>query len=66
VNGLRYLTLSELLQLYEAVMENFLLLNGWEIVCGVDDQERVILQVASGKCSREALTQWLRGHVKPS
>ena len=130
MNGLRYLTLSELLQLYEAVMETsggspgiadlgliesalaqpratfgdrelysdlpakaaalgyslitnhgftdgnkrvghaametFLLLNGWEIVCGVDEQESVILQVASGNCSREALTQWLRGHVKPS
>jgi death-on-curing protein len=130
VNGLHYLTLSELLQLYEAVMEAsggspgvadlgliesalaqpratfgdeelyadlptkaaalgyslitnhgftdgnkrvghaameaFLLLNGWEINCGVDEQERVILQVASGNCSREAFTSWLKSHIKPS
>jgi death on curing protein len=130
VNGARYLTLSELLQLYEAVMEAsggsagiadlgliesalaqpraafgvqelysdlptkaaalgyslitnhgfadgnkrvghaameaFLLLNGWEITCGVDEQETVILEVASGTCSREAFTAWLKDHIKPS
>jgi death on curing protein len=49
-----------------AAMEAFLLLNGWEIVRGVDEQERVILQAASGKCAREAFTQWLRGHLKTS
>ena len=49
-----------------AAMEAFLLLNGWEITCGVDEQEKVILQVASGNCSREAFTAWLNGHIKPS
>jgi death-on-curing protein len=31
-----------------AAMEAFLLLNGWKITCGVNEQERVILEVASG------------------
>jgi death on curing protein len=130
VNGVRYLTLSELLQLYQAVMdasggspgiadlgliesalaqpratfgeqelypdlpakaaalgyslitnhgftdgnkraghaamETFLLLNNWEIDCGIDEQERLILQVAAGGSSCEALTHWLRGHLKRS
>ena len=33
-----------------AATEAFLLLNGWEIICGVDEQERMILEVASGEC----------------
>ena len=49
-----------------AAMEVFLLLNGWEIDCGVDEQERVILEVASGKCSRQGFTAWLKEHIKPS
>jgi death on curing protein len=49
-----------------AAMEVFLLLNGWEIVCGVDEQESVVLQVASGASSREEFTQWLRSHLKRS
>jgi death on curing protein len=31
-----------------AAMEAFLLQNGWEIDCGIDEQERLILQVAAG------------------
>jgi len=46
-----------------AAMETFLILNGHEINAGVDEQERVMLQVASGEMSREAFTQWLRAHV---
>jgi death-on-curing protein len=49
-----------------AAMEVFLLLNGWEIVCGVDEQESVVLQVASGASSREGFTQWLNSHLKRS
>ncbi len=49
-----------------AAMEAFLLLNDWEIDCGVDEQEKVILQVASGGSSRDAFTQWLREHLKRS
>ena len=43
-----------------AAMETFLVLNGYEIEAPVDEQERVILRVASGKMGREAFTQWLR------
>ena len=46
-----------------AAMETFLMLNGLEIEASVDEQERVILQVASGEMGREAFTEWLRGHV---
>lgn len=46
-----------------AAMEVFLLLNGFEIQSSVDEQERIILQVASGETDREAFTSWLRDHV---
>jgi len=46
-----------------AAMEVFLVLNGYEIVASTDEQERVILQVASGEMRREAFTEWLRDHI---
>jgi len=46
-----------------AAMEVFLLLNGFEIQSSVDEQERIVLQVASGEIDREAFTLWLRDHV---
>jgi death on curing protein len=46
-----------------AAMEVFLLLNHCEIQGSVDEQERIVLQVASGKMDREAFTLWLRDHV---
>lgn len=46
-----------------AAMEVFLFLNGCEIQSPVDEQERVILQVAAGEMDREAFTLWLRDHV---
>ena len=46
-----------------AAMEVFLFLNGFEITASVDEQERAILQVASGEIDREAFTAWLRDHV---
>jgi len=48
-----------------ATMETFLVLNGYEIRASVDEQERVILQVAAGKMAREAFMEWLRKHVVP-
>jgi death on curing protein len=44
-------------------IEVFLLLNHCEIQASVDEQERIVLQVASGKMDREAFTLWLRDHV---
>ncbi len=46
-----------------AAMEVFLFLNGFEIQSSVDEQERIVLQVASGEMDREAFTAWLRDHV---
>ena len=46
-----------------AAMAVFLLLNGFEIRADVDDQERVILDVASGVMERDGFEQWLRGHI---
>lgn len=48
-----------------AAMETFLVLNDYEIVATVDEQEQVILQVASGKMGREGFTDWLRAHTIP-
>jgi len=48
-----------------AAMETFLVLNGYEIEASVDEQEQVILQVASGEMGREAFTDWLRAHIVP-
>jgi death-on-curing protein len=44
-------------------MEVFLLLNGYEINASVDEQEQIIIEVASGKVSRIELGEWLREHV---
>jgi len=46
-----------------AAMEVFLVLNGYEIRAPVDEQERVILQVAASEIEREELTAWLRTHI---
>ncbi|MGH7826747.1 MAG: type II toxin-antitoxin system death-on-curing family toxin [Candidatus Binatia bacterium] len=46
-----------------AAMEVFLVLNGFGIQSSVDEQERVILQVASGEMDRDAFLVWLRDHV---
>jgi death on curing protein len=46
-----------------AAMELFLVLNGFEIQSSVDEQERLILQVASGEIDRDRFALWLRDHV---
>ncbi len=48
-----------------ALMEVFLLLNGYEIQATVDEQEDVILRVASGSMPCGDFTAWLRLHVRP-
>lgn len=47
-----------------AAMETFLILNGIEIVAPVEEQERVLLQLAAGELERDAFTAWLRAHVR--
>jgi death-on-curing protein len=46
-----------------AAMEVFLVLNGFEISASIDDQERLILDVASGLADRDALARWLSATV---
>jgi death-on-curing protein len=42
-----------------AAMEVFLMLNGFEILADVSEQERVILQLAAGHLSRTEFMQWV-------
>jgi len=46
-----------------AAMEMFLVLNGYEISATLEEQVKVILQVAASELRREAFTDWLRGHI---
>lgn len=46
-----------------AAMEVMLVLNGRQLSANVDEQERIVLAVASGAMSREEFTEWLGAHV---
>lgn len=46
-----------------AVMEVFLVLNGFEIEASTDEQEAVILEVAAGKRDRGAFNSWLKERI---
>lgn len=46
-----------------AAMEIFLVLNGYEISASLDDQEEMILSVASGQTSRIEFGEWLKQHI---
>jgi death on curing protein len=48
-----------------AALETFLVLNGHELAAQVDEQEQVILQVASGVLKRDLFTDWVRAHLQP-
>jgi death on curing protein len=39
-------------------------MNGWELVGTVDEQERLMLDLADGQITREQLTAWLEQHAK--
>jgi death-on-curing protein len=47
-----------------AAMETFLVLNSYQIVATVEEQEDIILKVAAGKSSRAVFTEWLRQHLQ--
>jgi len=44
-------------------MEIFLALNGLEISASVDEQERIILRLASGELEREDFTGWIEKRI---
>ena len=46
-----------------AAMETFLVLNGHEINSNVDEQEKIILNMAAGDYSRDDFVDWLRDHI---
>ena len=46
-----------------AAMETFLVLNGCEIEATVAEQKQIILDLVSGKLTREVFTTWLGDHL---
>jgi len=46
-----------------AAMEVFLVLNGFEIAVSLDEQEKIILQLAAGDLDRNEFTEWLQKHI---
>jgi death on curing protein len=46
-----------------AAMEVMLAMSGYRIEASLDEQEQVILEVASSQRSREALLEWLEQHL---
>jgi death on curing protein len=49
-----------------AAMETLLIINGAELVAPVDEQEAIVLSVASGRISRDQFTEWVAAHVAPT
>jgi len=49
-----------------AAMEVFLMLNGFEIAADVDEQERIVMQLAASEIGREEFTLWLDAHAVES
>ena len=46
-----------------AAMEVLILLNGYEIQATVEEQESVMLRLASGDVDRKSFIEWLREHL---
>ncbi len=46
-----------------ASMEIFLIFNGYEIKSSVDEQEKIVLNIATNQIQREDLTQWITQHL---
>ncbi|WP_083637076.1 type II toxin-antitoxin system death-on-curing family toxin [Leptolyngbya sp. 'hensonii'] len=49
-----------------AATETFLVLNGLEINASVDEQERMVLAIASGKQERQVFIEWLQQNTAAS
>ena len=47
-----------------AAMEIFLVLNGLEVNASTDEQEAIILALASGELDRDIFTSWLQQSIK--
>ncbi len=44
-------------------MEIFLILNGYELFVNVNEQEKVMLELADGKLTRVDFEEWLSKHI---
>ena len=53
-------------RLAHATMATFLILSDADIAATVDEQEQLMLNIASGRLSRSDLVDWLREHVTGS
>ena len=49
-----------------AAMEVLLLLNGIELNAAIDEQERLMLDLAGGRITRDQLMLWLERHARPA
>ncbi|HJT20867.1 MAG TPA: type II toxin-antitoxin system death-on-curing family toxin [Nitrospira sp.] len=49
-----------------AAMETFLMVNGYELRAPVDEQERVMLDLAAGNLQRETFVEWVKQHTVPA
>jgi death on curing protein len=50
----------------QAAMESFLVLNGYELDASIDEQEKIILEVAAGHLGQPPFTDWVRAHTVAS
>ncbi|MEL7534190.1 MAG: type II toxin-antitoxin system death-on-curing family toxin [Bacteroidota bacterium] len=48
-----------------AAMEITFVLNGYEIAATTDEQEKLILDLASGTLDKETFFQWVKTHLRP-
>jgi death on curing protein len=46
-----------------AAMEVFLVLNGFQIAATVDEQEKLVMQLAASQIGREEFTVWIEAHM---
>ncbi len=49
-----------------AAMETFLMVNGHELRAPVDEQERIMLDLAAGRLTRDAFSEWVKQHTTPA
>jgi death on curing protein len=47
----------------QAALEVMLVLNGFELSASIEEQERIMLDLADGKLTREQFTEWVRSHT---
>ncbi len=46
-----------------AAMETFLMVNGHELRAPVDEQERIMLDLAAGNLARDTFVEWVKQHT---